>query len=154
VRDAKSANATDVLDLENDVCFHFAVAARRVIALYRPLLDPLHLTLPQYLVMVALWELEPLSVRQLSQRVQLDPQTLSPLLRRLEALGYVVRQRDQHDKRNLNVGLSAKGCDLRQQALKIPPAVMDRLGMSADQLETLNAMLTEVIRRAHRPEEG
>ena len=79
----------DPLALEEQVCFALAVAARGVIAVYRPLLEPMGLTHPQYLVMLALWQHAPLSVTELSRLLQLDPATLSPLLKRLEASGYV-----------------------------------------------------------------
>src|ERR687885_2985339 len=93
------------LALEHQVCFALSVAARGVVAVYRPLLEPMNLTHPQYLVMLALWQHAPLSVKDLSQLLQLDPGTLSPLLKRLEAAGYVRRERDRHDERQLSVTL-------------------------------------------------
>src|SRR5689334_24700436 len=87
------ATDADLLALENQVCYGLAVAARSVIALYRPVLEPLSLTHPQYLVMLALWEREPRSVKDLSEALQLEPATLSPLLKRLETTGYVERKR-------------------------------------------------------------
>ena len=83
----------DLLELERQVCFALAVASRSVVSIYRPLLEPLRLTHPQYLVMLALWQYAPLSVTTLSQRLQLEPATLSPLLKRLEAVGYLRRDR-------------------------------------------------------------
>jgi DNA-binding MarR family transcriptional regulator len=106
------------------------------------------LTHPQYLVMLALWQHEPLTLRRLSELVSLDPTTLSPLLKRLEAIGYIVRQRDPSDERNLNVRLTTQGRNLRRRALKIPPAIMNRLGMTADELRNLNTVLTDVISRS------
>src|SRR6059058_2770884 len=91
----------DLLALDRQVCFALAVASRTVIALYRPLLEPMGLTHPQYLVMLALWEHEPVSVRQLSGLLQLDPGTLSPLLKRLETAGLLTRGRDRSDERAL-----------------------------------------------------
>ena len=99
----------DPLALERQVCFALSVAARGVVAVYRPLLEPMGLTHPQYLVMLALWEHEPLSVRELSGLLQLDPGTLSPLLKRLEAAGYLRRERDPADERILAVALTAAG---------------------------------------------
>ena len=84
---------SDPLALENQVCFALAVASRGVIAVYRPLLEPMGLTHPQYLVMLALWQHAPLSVKDLSRLLQLEPATLSPLLKRLEASGFVHRPR-------------------------------------------------------------
>lgn len=134
------------------MCFALAVASRRVIGLYRPLLEPMGLTHPQYLVMLALWGDEPLTVRALGERLSLEPATLSPLLKRLEAAGYVTRERDPRDERALQVRLTKAGRDLRQQALQIPPAIMGRLGMSVQELTALRNHLTEVIRRTEGAE--
>ena len=135
----------DLLALESQVCFALAVASRRVIALYRPVLEPMGLTHPQYLVMLALWQYEPLSVRRLAELVSLEPATLSPLLKRLEALGYLTRTRDAQDERSLRVALTDAGRELRQQALEVPPTIMAKLGMDVDELQDLHAVLTEVI---------
>jgi len=138
----------DLLALDRQVCFALAVASRSVIALYRPLLEPMGLTHPQYLVMLALWEESPLSVKQLSNLLQLDPGTLSPLLKRLEAAGYLTRARNPRDERNLAIELTEAGQSLRTQALKIPPAIIDRLAMPLPELEALHKSLTRVITAA------
>ncbi|ADB31333.1 transcriptional regulator, MarR family [Kribbella flavida DSM 17836] len=138
----------DLLALDRQVCFALAVASRSVIALYRPLLEPMGLTHPQYLVMLALWGESPLSVKQLSNLLQLDPGTLSPLLKRLEAAGYLTRGRDPRDERSLAVELTATGKALRAEALKIPPAIIDRLGLTIGELESLHRNLTRVIAAA------
>ena len=143
-----TAEEVDMLALDRQVCFALAVASRSVIALYRPLLEPMGLTHPQFLVMLALWEESPLSVKQLSGLLQLDPGTLSPLLKRLEASGYLTRQRDPRDERALAVTLTDTGQSLRTKALKIPPAIIDRLGMSLTELENLHKSLTRVIAAA------
>ena len=138
----------DPLALEEQVCFALSVAARGVVAAYRPLLEPMGLTHPQYLVMLALWQHTPLSVRELSGLLQLDPGTLSPLLKRLEAVGYVRRQRDPSDERSLAVTLTTAGQALRAEAEKIPPAIVERLGMPLEELRDLHAALTRVIAAA------
>ena len=140
-----SQPVSDPLHLEEQVCFALSVAARGVVAIYRPLLEPLGLTHPQYLVMLALWQHAPASVRTLSDLLQLDPGTLSPLLKRLEAIGYLTRRRDPADERSLAVTLTPKGQALREEALKIPPAVVERLGIPLDELQSLHAALTRVI---------
>ncbi|MET0975474.1 MAG: MarR family transcriptional regulator [Leifsonia sp.] len=140
-----SSTETDVLALENQVCFALAVAARGVIGLYRPILDPLGLTHPQYLVMLALWERSPRTVRDLSDALQLEPPTLSPLLKRLEAQGYVRRARSTADERALDISLSDAGAALREQALGVPPQVVERLGVELEELESLRARLADVI---------
>lgn len=135
----------DPLALEHQVCFALSVAARHVVAVYRPLLEPMGLTHPQYLVMLALWQHEPVSVRDLSRLLQLDPGTLSPLLKRLEAGGLVDRARDPHDERSLAVTLTPKGRALRSEAERIPPAVVAKLGMELAELQDLHTTLTRVI---------
>ncbi|MET0418110.1 MAG: MarR family transcriptional regulator [Actinoplanes sp.] len=140
---------SDPLELERQVCFALSVAARGVVALYRPLLEPMGLTHPQYLVMLALWQHAPLSVRAISNLLQLDPGTLSPLLKRLEAIGYVRRERDPADERSLAVTLTEQGRELRADAEKIPPAIVARLGMPIEELEALHGALTRVIAAAH-----
>ena len=135
----------DPLALEQQVCFALAVASRNVIGVYRPLLEPLGLTHPQYLVMLALWQHQPLSVRALGDMLQLEPATLSPLLKRLEAAGLLRREREPGNERALALTLTAKGWQLREEALKIPPAVVSRLGMSIAELMDLHRVLTRVI---------
>ncbi|MEU6203386.1 MarR family transcriptional regulator [Micromonospora musae] len=144
----------DPLALEEQVCFALSVAARGVVAVYRPLLEPMGLTHPQYLVMLALWQHAPLSVRELSRLLQLDPGTLSPLLKRLEATGYVRRERAAGDERSLAVTLTAAGAALRAQAEQIPAAVVARLGLPVAELQQLHAALTTVIAAANRAGAG
>ena len=141
-------DTADPLALEQQVCFALSVAARSVVAVYRPLLEPMGLTHPQYLVMLALWQHAPLSVRELSALLQLDPGTLSPLLKRLEAIGYLRRERDPSDERSLAITLTATGSALRRRAEQIPPAVVDRLGLPVEDLQRLHAALTGVIAAA------
>ena len=142
------AEEIDPLALERQVCFALAVAAREVVALYRPVLEPLGLTHPQYLVMLALWERDPRSLRDLADTLALDPGTLSPLVKRLEAAGLVRRARDQADERLLAVTLTDAGRRLRQQAEKVPARIVERLGLPVSDLEHLNAVLRTVIAAA------
>ena len=139
---------TDLLALDRQVCYALAVASRNVIALYKPLLAPMGLTHPQYLVMLALWEEAPLTVSELGRRVSLDPGTLSPLLKRLESSGLITRGRDPHDDRALAVTLTPSGARLRSRAEKVPPAILERLGMELSELEDLRDGLTRLIAAA------
>lgn len=138
----------DLLKLDRQVCFALAVASRSVIGLYRPLLEPMGLTHPQYLVMLALWEESPLRVADLAERLSLEPATLSPVLKRLEAAGMVVRGRDPKDDRALAVSLTERGADARQQAERVPAAIMERLGMGIGELSDLRDTLTRLIEAA------
>jgi MarR family transcriptional regulator, organic hydroperoxide resistance regulator len=145
---SEPVDTMDPLALEQQVCFALSVAARSVVAVYRPLLEPMGLTHPQYLVMLALWQHAPLSVRELSALLQLDPGTLSPLLKRLEAIGYLRRSRDPADERSLAITLTESGRALRAEAANIPPAVVERLGMPIEDLQHLHEALTRVIMAA------
>ena len=142
---AADAATPDLLALDRQVCFALAVASRNVIGLYRPLLEPMGITHPQYLVMLALWEEAPLKVSELARRLSLEPATLSPLLKRLEASGMVTRERNPRDDRALAVSLTTKGVEARAQAEQIPPAILDRLNMSLGELEELRDGLTRLI---------
>ncbi|MFD3745269.1 MarR family winged helix-turn-helix transcriptional regulator [Nocardia sp. NPDC058633] len=140
----------DPLRLDRQVCFALAVANRSVLAVYRPLLEPLGLTHPQYLVMLALWGEAPMSVKAVAEAIQLDSATLSPLLKRLESAGLLTRRRDPHDERTLHIDLTEAGRDLREQAERIPPAVVARLGVSLADLEELRDVLGRVNAAARR----
>ncbi len=143
-----SGDEEDLLALERQVCFALAVASRTVIGLYRPILEPLGLTHPQYLVMLALWQHGSLSLRELTELVSNDAATLSPLVRRLADSGYLVRERDPDDERTLRITLTPRGRRLRRQALDIPPTIMKRLGMDLDEVRQVHASLTDLIKRA------
>jgi DNA-binding MarR family transcriptional regulator len=141
----------DPLALERQVCFALTVTNRAVLAVYRPLLEPLGLTHPQYLVMLALWDHHradrsgrALSVKEIATSLQLDSATLSPMLKRLETLGLITRSRSQTDERATDVELTKTGLTLRRRALKIPPSVIERLGVGLDELEHLHSVLTRV----------
>ncbi|MDT5092808.1 MAG: MarR family transcriptional regulator, organic hydroperoxide resistance regulator [Mycobacterium sp.] len=139
----------DPLELERQVCFALAVTNRAVLAVYRPLLEPLGLTHPQYLVMLALWDNAksgdgPLSVKQIAALLQMDSATLSPMLKRLQAQGLIARARGAADERTTLVELTATGRGLRRQALKIPPAVVERLDVDLTELEHLHEVLTRI----------
>jgi DNA-binding MarR family transcriptional regulator len=142
----------DSLALENQVCFALAITNRAVLAVYRPLLEPLGLTHPQYLVMLTLWDhlkesgqdRNPLSVKRIATALQLDSATLSPMLKRLEALGLITRTRSVSDERSTDVELSERGVALRERALQIPPAVVARLGVDLAELEELRRVLTRI----------
>ena len=135
----------DSLALERQVCFGLAVAARTVIAHYRPVLEPLGLTHPQYLVMLALWERSPRRAGDLSDELLLEPATLSPLLRRLESAGLVLREKDPTDERALAVRLTDAGAALREKALAVPGQVVERLGMSITELEHARDVLNGLL---------
>lgn len=142
---AATTQDDDPLALERQVCFALAVASRTVVSVYRPVLEPLGLTHPQYLVMLALWGQEPLSLSALGHLLDLDAGTLSRLVKRLEAAGLVTRDRNPDDERSLAVALTDDGRALRTHALAVPGTVVERLGMDVDELVDLRERLTVVI---------
>lgn len=120
----------DPLALDRQVCFALYAASRAVTAAYRPLLEPLGLTYPQYLVMLVLWERAPLPVHEIGGALRLDSGTLSPLLKRLEAAALVTRERSPEDERQVVVDLTADGRSLRDRAVDIPARLIE--GAQAD----------------------
>lgn len=127
----------DLLRLENQLCFALVTAARNVVAIYRPILAPLGLTHPQYLVMLALWESAPRSLNDLAAELALEPATASPLVKRLEADGLIMRQRSTDDERRLDITLTEAGRALRQRAVDVPRQVMAAVGMDIDEIAAL-----------------
>jgi len=127
----------DLLRLDNQLCFALVTAARNVVALYRPVLEPLGLTHPQYLVMLALWERSPRSLGDLADALAMEPATLSPLVKRLESQGRIARSRRVGDERVLDITLTDEGRSLRTLALEVPGQIMQRTGMDAAALAAL-----------------
>ncbi len=119
--------SADLLRLDAQFCFPLYAATNLITRAYRPLLKPLGLTYPQYLVMLVLWEQPSLTVKALGQRLLLDSGTLSPLLQRLEGQRLVKKQTDPDDARRVIVGITAKGEALRAKAMQVPEALMCRL---------------------------
>jgi MarR family transcriptional regulator, organic hydroperoxide resistance regulator len=146
--------AVDPLALDRQVCFALVVASRSVLSVYRPLLEPMGLTHPQYLVMLALWEQSPRSLGEIAGLLQLDSPTLSPLVKRLETSGLITRTRSSDDERRLDIQLTSRGRELRREAEKIPPAIVAQLGVDVSELEALRDSLTKIITAANAADVG
>lgn len=119
--------------LDDQLCFALYAASRAVTARYRPLLEALGLTYPQYLVMLVLWEQDSISVRDLGAALQLESSTLSPLLKRLEANGLLRRERRTDDERSVAIRLTEAGARLRDTAATVPLAIGDAMGLTPEQ---------------------
>ncbi|MFP5365396.1 MAG: MarR family winged helix-turn-helix transcriptional regulator [Actinomycetes bacterium] len=139
------AGQEDDLLLEHQLCFALTVAARSVVGAYRPVLEKLNLTHPQYLVMLCLWEASPRTVRNISEALAQEPATISPLLRRLEAAGLLTRRRVDGNERALAVDLTPAGAALRKEALAVPGTMMERLGLTRTQVSELHASMMGLI---------
>ncbi|WP_019868871.1 MarR family winged helix-turn-helix transcriptional regulator [Salinispora oceanensis] len=147
---------TDDLVLRRQVCFALYTASRAMADVYRPILAGFGLTYPQYLVLLVLWEGEqeqPPTVSGLGARLQLDSGTLSPLLKRLEAAGLVVRRRSPADERRVAVELTPAGRALRGRMVDVPRQLAQATGLSADDLVVLRDTLTRITRTIHQHKE-
>ena len=129
------------LRVDDQLCFALYAASRAVTQRYRPLLDELGLTYPQYLVMLALWERGPTTVKGIGELLQLDYGTLSPLLKRLELSGLVERRRRSDDERTVEVTLTAAGQSLRTRAKRIPQVIVDSYNLDEAEFTALRATL-------------
>jgi len=131
--------------LENQVCFPLYSASNAVVRTYRPLLDALELTYSQYLVMMVLWESDGVSVKDIGARLHLDSGTLTPLLKRLEGKGFVVRGRSELDERVRVLKLSEQGRGLKERALAIPTEMKCKIQLDLDELILLKKLCEKVI---------
>ena len=148
-----TAQDNDLL-LERQLCFGLSVASRSVIAAYKPVLAGLSLTHPQYLVMLALWEQAPRQVRDIGESLLLESATLSPLLKRLEAVGYITRDRSASDQRALAVDLTPAGAALREKALSVPGTMLARLGLDRASAAALHDSMMALIDAATHAEDA
>jgi DNA-binding MarR family transcriptional regulator len=139
-----AAPANPALLLDNQLCFALYSASLAMTKLYKPLLDALGLTYPQYLVMLVLWEGDGLMVTELGQRLSLDSGTLTPLLKRLESAGLVTRIRAVEDERRVHITLTAAGRKLRTRAEKVPECVLAASQCSLSELVTLTRQVRQL----------
>src|SRR5262245_3001803 len=149
-------DADGALRLDRQICFLLYGASRAIPQLYQPLLAPLGLTYPQYLVMLVLWEEGKASVGRLCERLYLDSGTLTPLLKRLEAGGLVRRARSSTDARVVDVELTAAGKKLKRSAASVPHALACRVGLNADEFSRVRRQLVhlfDVVRAQAQKEE-
>lgn len=135
----------DPLLLDRQVCFPLYAASNLLTRLYRPVLEPLGLTYPQYLVMLVLWEGDGIMVSELGQRLSLDSGTLTPLLKRMEAAGLVTRARDRADERRVLVSATEQGWALRERVADVPARLVEGMGMSAADGRALRGLLDRLI---------
>ena len=135
----------DALKLENQLCFPLYACAKEVVKQYRPFLDELNLTYTQYIAMMVLWEHEKLNVKELGEKLYLDSGTLTPVLKSLEAKGFLRRYRSEEDERVLNVELTDAGWNLRDAALDVPGKVNAGIKHNAGEVVQLYELLYKVL---------
>lgn len=133
------------LKLSNQVCFPIYSLAKEVVGLYRPILQQLDLTYPQYLVMLVLWEQGEQNVSEIGHKLSLDSGTLTPLLKRLAQKKLIERNRDPKDERIVQIKLTATGKQLKATATHVPEQILDSLNVSVDQLEALKKGIDKIL---------
>lgn len=132
------------LKLDNQLCFALYSASHAFTRVYKPLLDALGLTYPQYLAMMLLWEQDGQTVGALGERLYLESSTLTPLLKRMEAAGYIERRRSSEDQRQVHVYLTEAGRALREKALSIPPCLMPAIGLPVPEIVALKQQVAQL----------
>ena len=136
----------DSLKLKNQLCFPIYLCSKEIIRKYTPFLDKLDLTYTQYITMMILWESKSLNVKDLGKKIFLDSGTLTPLLKKLEKKGYVKRNRDQTDERNVIISITDKGLALRDSALSVPQNVGKCINLSKEEIGLLYKLLYNMIK--------
>lgn len=137
------------LKLGEHLCFSLYACSRAILRLYRPYLDELELTYPQYLVLVNLWEKEKSTIKELGEALDLDTGTLTPLLKRMEAAGLIERHRDSADERVVNVLITPKGKALQEKAACIPQSLLDASAMEPEELNRLNDTIVQLLQQVN-----
>lgn len=152
--DSLAAEKTALIPASDLLCFSVYATAHAFMRAYRPLLAPLGLTYPQYLVMVVLWERNARTVKEIGEALSLDSGTLTPLLKRLEAAGHVSRSRDESDERRVVVRLTPRGDALRAEAAGIPAALGCVMGLDVSAIRGLRHQLADLRLRLETGDEG
>lgn len=134
-------NSEELLKLDNLLCFSLYVCSKEIIRKYKTILEPLNLTYTGYITMLALWEKDEITVKELGKRLFLDSGTLTPLLKKLEAMGYVQRCRSNDDERNVYIRLTKEGRELKKQAKTVPEQLICSAHLDMDKCEDLLQIL-------------
>lgn len=140
-------NNTDLLKLDNQLCFALYAGAKEMVRLYQPLLTPLGLTYTQYICMLVLWEHEELTVKELCDKTILDTGTITPLLKKLECGGLLSRKRSLSDERSVHITLTEKGKELKEQAADVPQRAFCSTGLTIEEALALKGRLDDLLRR-------
>ncbi len=135
----------DVLKLENQLCFPLYACAKEVVRQYKPFLDELELTYTQYITMMVMWEKKEMNVKELGECLYLDSGTLTPLLKKLEAKGYITRSRSSKDERNLIIVITEAGEKLKEEAVLVPAKVGKCISLEPQEAQTLYKLLYKMI---------
>lgn len=141
------------LKLENQLCFRLYAASRNMTRVYQPHLEKYGLTYPQYIMMLILFEYETIDFKELSKIIDLKTGTLTPIVNKVQELGYVVKVKNELDARRLNIALTKKGKALRDEIVKVPYELANSLGLSEDEYSKLTVQLDELIEKLQKVQE-
>ena len=141
----ENINQYAALRLENQICFPLYACAKEIVRKYKPYLDKLDLTYTQYIAMMVLWEKKEVTVKELGAELFLDSGTLTPLLKKLETKGYIVRKRMESDERNLCITITEKGEALKEEAVKVPEKMRSCIHMEEEAAKKLHEILHQML---------
>lgn len=153
IRGANMETNPHNINLEDHLCFSLYACSRAILRLYRPYLDELQITYPQYLVLVTLWEKPNRTIKELGEVLSLDTGTLTPLLKRMEAAGLVERRRDTVDERVVNIHITQAGKALQEKASCVPQSLFDATGMNKKELDEINETITLLLDQLKKTDE-
>ena len=142
----QNSTCNELLKLDNQLCFSLYVCSKEIIKKYKPLLDPYGLTYTGYIIMLALWEQDNINVKELGKRLYLDSGTLTPMLKKLESLNYITRNRSISDERNVYIHLTQKGLDLKTEAIHIPENLICTMHLDTSNTKGLLDSLHEMMK--------
>ncbi|ANF36223.1 MarR family winged helix-turn-helix transcriptional regulator [Bacillus velezensis] len=149
VKEVMAEKEFEHMKLENQLCFLLYASSREMTKRYKPLLDKLNVTYPQYLALLLLWEHEELNVKRMGELLYLDSGTLTPMLKRMEQHGIIMRKRSAEDERSVTIRLTDEGRALQKTAADIPIAMLEQTGRSKEELKQLKQSLYEVLNTLH-----
>lgn len=147
-------NKYENLKLDNQVCFPLYACSKELTKQYSPYLKRLNLTYTQYIVMMVMWEREEVSSRELAECLHLDYGTLTPVLKRLEASGYITRRRDPLDERLLRIGLTGDGAHLKDEAVNIPSCMAESMGLTMEEFKALYTLTYKALYNLEKNEKS
>lgn len=140
----------EILKLEHQVCFPIYTLSKEIVSMYRPYLDELEISYPQYLVLMVLWEEQQATVSMICEKLYLDTGTITPMLKRMEAKELIARTRQKNDERVVQITLTQKGKDLKKKAINIPYKLLEDIDLTQEELVFLRSITTKILKKSNK----
>ncbi|OJV51885.1 MAG: MarR family transcriptional regulator [Bacteroidetes bacterium 43-16] len=140
----------EILKLEHQVCFPIYTLSKEIVSMYRPYLDELDISYPQYLVLMVLWEEQQATVSMICEKLYLDTGTITPMLKRMEAKELIARTRQKNDERVVQITLTQKGKDLKKKAINIPYKLLEDIDLTQEELVFLRSITTKILKKSNK----